>query len=159
MTRLTVPNKLFSHTEHLDKEFENVYKKIKATTDTITLTPGPAGAAGAAGAAGPAGATGAAGQGVPTGGAAGELLAKIDATNYNTEWIAPFTMPALDDLTDVDAPTPSDGQVLTWDDGSSSWIPTTLAIIATLISMAVGQGEGAAITDMLSNFSMTIAVT
>lgn len=29
----------------------------------------------------------------------------------------------LDDLTDVDAPSPSDGDVLTWDDANSEWIP------------------------------------
>lgn len=38
---------------------------------------------------GPTGATGAAGQGVPTGGTTGQVLAKIDATNYNTHWITP----------------------------------------------------------------------
>ena len=29
------------------------------------------------------------GEGVPTGGTAGQILAKIDATDYNTQWIAP----------------------------------------------------------------------
>lgn len=38
---------------------------------------------------GPAGATGAAGVGVPVGGTTGQILAKIDATNYNTQWITP----------------------------------------------------------------------
>ena len=53
---------------------------------------GPAGPVGAVGPAGPAGATGpqgAAGQGVPTGGTAGQVLTKIDATNYNTQWTTP----------------------------------------------------------------------
>ncbi len=36
---------------------------------------------------GPTGATGAAGQGVPVGGTTGQLLAKIDGTDYNTQWI------------------------------------------------------------------------
>lgn len=31
---------------------------------------------------------------------------------------------ALDDLTDVDVPTPTDGDVLTWDAGTSSWVDT-----------------------------------
>ena len=35
------------------------------------------------------GADGADGQGVPTGGTAGQILAKVDGTNYNTEWIDP----------------------------------------------------------------------
>ncbi|PLW89980.1 hypothetical protein [Mucilaginibacter sp.] len=51
---------------------------------------GPAGAAGAAGAAGPAGAKGDKGDngaGVPVGGNALQILAKIDSTNFNTQWI------------------------------------------------------------------------
>lgn len=36
---------------------------------------------------GPPGADGADGQGVPVGGTAGQVLAKIDGTNYNTEWV------------------------------------------------------------------------
>ena len=35
---------------------------------------------------GPTGANGAAGQGIPTGGTAGQVLSKIDGTNYNTQW-------------------------------------------------------------------------
>jgi hypothetical protein len=50
---------------------------------------GPTGATGATGAQGPAGATGPAGQGVPTGGTTGQVLSKIDNTNYNTQWITP----------------------------------------------------------------------
>lgn len=65
---------------------------------------GPAGPTGATGPQGPTGATGAqgpqgiqgatgpqgsAGVGVPTGGSTGQVLAKIDGTNYNTEWITP----------------------------------------------------------------------
>ena len=48
---------------------------------------GPAGNNGAAGAQGPAGNDGAPGQGVPTGGTVGQVLAKIDSTDYNTEWV------------------------------------------------------------------------
>ena len=39
------------------------------------------------GSVGPTGPTGATGPGVASGGTAGQLLAKIDDTNYNTEWI------------------------------------------------------------------------
>lgn len=45
---------------------------------------GPAGADGAPGAQGPDGAPG---QGVPTGGTVGQVLAKVDGTDYNTEWV------------------------------------------------------------------------
>jgi hypothetical protein len=34
---------------------------------------------------------------------------------------------ALDDLVDVDAPSPGDGQVLTWDDGAGEWVPAAPA--------------------------------
>ena len=36
---------------------------------------------------GPAGPEGPAGPGVPTGGSAGQVLAKVDSTDYNTEWV------------------------------------------------------------------------
>ena len=36
---------------------------------------------------GPTGPAGAPGQGVPVGGTAGQILAKVNSTNYNTEWI------------------------------------------------------------------------
>ncbi|MCU0351793.1 MAG: hypothetical protein MUF43_13350 [Flavobacterium sp.] len=35
------------------------------------------------------GASGANGQGVPTGGDAGQVLAKVDGTDYNTQWVTP----------------------------------------------------------------------
>lgn len=50
---------------------------------------GPQGPAGADGAAGAKGDQGDPGVGVPTGGTTGQVLAKIDNTNYNTEWIDP----------------------------------------------------------------------
>jgi len=31
------------------------------------------------------------GQGVPTGGTANQVLAKIDGTNYNTDWVTPIS--------------------------------------------------------------------
>ena len=59
---------------------------------------GPAGAAGATGPIGPQGQigpigpqgpSGTSGQGVPTGGTTGQVLAKVDDTNYNTAWVTP----------------------------------------------------------------------
>ena len=53
---------------------------------------GPAGAdstvAGPTGPTGPPGAAGAPGRGVAAGGTAGQILSKVDATDYNTRWIA-----------------------------------------------------------------------
>ena len=45
-----------------------------------------AGKTGATGAAGAAGTNGTNGQGVPTGGTTGQVLSKIDGTDYNTQW-------------------------------------------------------------------------
>lgn len=59
---------------------------------------GPAGADGSDGAQGPQGDVGpqgiqgiqgTAGVGVPIGGLSGQVLAKVDVTNYNTEWVTP----------------------------------------------------------------------
>jgi hypothetical protein len=36
---------------------------------------------------GPTGAQGTSGVGVPVGGSTGQVLAKIDGTNYNTQWV------------------------------------------------------------------------
>jgi hypothetical protein len=63
---------------------------IQGTTGPI----GPQGIQGTTGSIGPQGIqglTGPAGQGVPTGGTTGQVLAKINATNYNTQWITPAT--------------------------------------------------------------------
>ena len=50
---------------------------------------GLTGATGPQGIAGSNGTNGTNGQGVPTGGAANQVLAKIDGTNYNTAWVTP----------------------------------------------------------------------
>lgn len=58
----------------------------------LTGPTGAQGIKGDVGATGPAGATGpqgSAGQGVPTGGTAGQVLTKVDGTNYNTQWATP----------------------------------------------------------------------
>jgi hypothetical protein len=47
---------------------------INVTLETYTGSQGPAGPAG---------------PGVPIGGTAGQVLAKIDSTNYNTQWVTP----------------------------------------------------------------------
>ena len=58
----------------------------------ILLTQQVIGATGDAGATGPAGTNGTNGTngvGVPVGGSTGQVLSKIDATNYNTQWTTP----------------------------------------------------------------------
>lgn len=53
-----------------------------------STVPGPPGPQGNPGTAGAPGATGATGPGVAPGGTAGQVLAKIDSANYNTQWVA-----------------------------------------------------------------------
>ena len=74
---------------------------VAATISVGTVTTGAAGSSasvtnsGTSGAAvfdftiprGDTGATGSAGQGVPVGGTAGQVLSKVDATDYNTHWV------------------------------------------------------------------------
>lgn len=50
---------------------------------------GPAGPTGPTGATGATGPQGPAGVGVPAGGTAGQVLSKIDSTDYNTQWSTP----------------------------------------------------------------------
>lgn len=50
---------------------------------------GPQGTQGVQGVQGPQGIQGATGPGVATGGTAGQVLSKVDATNFNTAWINP----------------------------------------------------------------------
>jgi hypothetical protein len=53
----------------------------------VANAPGPQGPQGPTGATGPQGPAGATGQGVPVGGATGQVLAKASGTNYDTQWI------------------------------------------------------------------------
>jgi hypothetical protein len=55
-------------------------------TGAASTVTGPTGPTGPTGAAGPTGATG---PGVVVGGTTGQVLAKIDDTNYNTQWVTP----------------------------------------------------------------------
>lgn len=58
---------------------------------------GDQGPAGTAGAKGDQGDQGPAGEGVPTGGTAGQVLTKVDGTDYNTQW-STLTIPSGDQL-------------------------------------------------------------
>jgi len=89
--------------------------------------PGPTGPAG------PTGPTGPAGQGVPVGGAAGQVLAKNTATNYDTGWITPTG----GGITDA----PSDGvhyvrQNAAWASGDAIYQP----LDGDLTSLAAASG-------------------
>jgi hypothetical protein len=71
---------------------------IAGTLSGTVATPG---ATGPAGPAGPAGSQGIPGVGVPVGGTAGQVLAKVDGVDYNTEWI---DQSAPDFISSVSAP-------------------------------------------------------
>ena len=71
-----------------------VSKAVSTCDVTITFASTPDnyyvvinGGVGPQGAQGAAGAAGVAEQGVPTGGATGQVLAKVNGTDYNTQWI------------------------------------------------------------------------
>ena len=55
----------------------------------LSMALGVPGPAGATGSQGPAGTNGSNGVGVPVGGTAGQVLSKINSTNYNTQWTTP----------------------------------------------------------------------
>ena len=61
----------------------------KTSGSSIPGPAGPMGPQGLTGPQGPAGTPGANGQGVPVGGTTGQVLAKVDATDYNTQWVTP----------------------------------------------------------------------
>lgn len=58
----------------------DVYSRLAGVWSVVDNITGPTGATGSAGAAGP---------GVPTGGTAGQVLEKINGTDYNTQWATP----------------------------------------------------------------------
>jgi hypothetical protein len=60
---------------------------IAGTLSGTVATPGATGPAGPAGPTGATGAQGIPGVGVPVGGTAGQVLAKVDGVDYNTEWV------------------------------------------------------------------------
>jgi hypothetical protein len=97
---------------------------IGATAPAIlTVGVGVPGATGATGATGAQGPQGDPGEGVPVGGSAGQVLAKIDGTNYNTEWVnvegdyLPLAGGAMDanaSITIADTSTGTDSEVAGW---------------------------------------------
>ena len=93
---------------------------------------GPQGPIGLTGPQGPAGTPGANGQGVPTGGTTGQVLAKVDGTDYNTQWVTPSGG------TSLPAQTGNAGKVLTTDGTNPSW--TNAPILGTLQVSPVTSG-------------------
>ena len=83
-----------SGTEAIPLVQDSVTKQTTLQTIADQMLVGPPGAQGGPGAdgiPGPIGATGPIGPGVVAGGSAGQLLSKIDGTDYNTQWVTPPT--------------------------------------------------------------------
>lgn len=114
---------------YLDNATGNYYQKIDATTWTLKGT-----LSGPAGPTGPTGSAGANGQGVPTGGTTNQVLAKIDGTNFNTQWVNPGSTSPLTtkgdlytfDTANARLPVGADGTILTADSTQAKgvkWAP------------------------------------
>ena len=81
---------------------ENAVTVVPVVNAVTVAAPGPQGIqgeTGATGATGPQGETGATGAGVPTGGTTGQVLAKVDGTDYNTTWVDASTGSGTDAAT------------------------------------------------------------
>ena len=84
---------------------------------------GPQGEQGIQGIQGETGPAGADGVGIPAGGTTGQVLKKVDGTDYNTAWGAASTVASLNDLTDVDTTGVANGETIVYNSGTSSWEP------------------------------------
>lgn len=110
---------------------------IKGDTGNTGAT-GPAGSTGATGATGPTGATGATGAGVPTGGTTGQILAKINGTNYNTQWIDPPTGSGSGDV--VGPASATDNAIVRFDSTTGKLIQNSSVFIDDSGLVGIGTG-------------------
>ncbi len=100
---------------------------------------------------GPAGADGADGEGVPIGGTTGQILAKVDNTDYNTEWID-------DKRGDVVGPASVTDSVIALFDGTTGkLIKAATQTIANVLDRANHTGQQLAAT--ISDFDAQVATT
>ena len=89
------------------------------------------------GATGATGATGAAGPGLPVGGTAGQIPAKIDSTNYNVQWVNPPT----GGVSFVDSETPGgtiNGTNLTFTTSQAANPPISLRLVRNSLTLVAG---------------------
>ena len=116
--------------------------------------------AGFKGDTGAPGITGTNGVGVIPGGTANQVLAKIDSTNYNTQWQslatvstsglyssligipAAYTATSINAFIDVDTVTvaPINGQALVWSASSSTWRPATVVGLSSRTTVQATTG-------------------
>jgi hypothetical protein len=127
---------------------------------------GPTGPQGSTGSQGIQGVTGPTGFGLPTGGTIGQILTKVDSTNYNTQWIdngvqATYIM-ANNGSAQV-IPTATQVTITNWSNqttiNASEWNSTTGVFTATKsgIYLVTGNLTYASVTDTINaEYSMNI---
>jgi hypothetical protein len=126
---------------------------------------------------GPAGTNGTNGQGVPTGGTVGQVLAKIDSSNYNTQWSTLATVatsglysdlsgsPTIpSDLTDLGITDGTPGQVLTTDGAGVFTFSTVTSGSGDVVGPATATNNALARYDLttgklLKNSLITVSDT
>ena len=110
--------------------------------------------------AGTPGTTGTSGVGVIAGGTANQVLAKIDSTNYNTQWLSlatvsttgnyssligipsAYTATSINAFLDVDTVSnpPANNQALIWNASSSTWRPATVIGLSSRTTVQASSG-------------------
>jgi hypothetical protein len=75
-----------------------------------------------------------------------------------TDWVV-IGLLTLDDLKGVNVPSPSNGQVLTYDSGSSQWIASTPAVGGTVTSVDLSMPAAFTVTNSPVTTSGTLTVT
>jgi hypothetical protein len=110
--------------------------------------------------AGTPGTTGTSGVGVIAGGTANQVLAKIDSTNYNTQWLSlatvsttgnyssligtpsAYTATSINAFLDVDTVSipPSNNQALVWNASSSTWRPASVIGLSSRTTVQASSG-------------------
>lgn len=132
----------------------------------VTQAPNPIIQVSTPGPIGPAGAAGAAGVGVPAGGTTGQVLSKIDGTNYNTQWSSAggYSAPTLGSTTIASGTTyanvagltinsttiPTSATLAKTADKLSVFAATTSAEFASVISDEIGTGN-VQLSDLATN--------
>lgn len=104
------------------------------------------------------GADGTDGQGVPVGGTAGQVLAKIDATDYNTEWVTPSGGAGVTDGDKGDITVSGSGATWTIDNGVVSLAKMADMVTSSLIYRKTA-GSGAPEVNTLATLKTDLGLT
>jgi len=107
----------------------------------------------------PSGLTGATGAGVPVGGTDGQILAKIDAVDYNTQWVTPFAQQVRNQVRNETGATLTAGTVVYVTGASGNKVTVTKAqangdatsaqTFAVLLENIANNSNGYAVTSGL----------